>query len=78
MVHDCDVLVVGGGPTGVTLALLLAKRGVRTIVAEKDSDIYPLPRAAHVDHEVRAQQGFDWDCGCGLTLRSRLACRAIW
>lgn len=52
MAFDCDVLVVGGGPTGVTLALLLAKRGVRTIVAEKDADIYPLPRAAHVDHEI--------------------------
>ena len=31
---DCDVLVVGGGPTGVTLAALLGRQGVRTIVAE--------------------------------------------
>lgn len=50
--HDCDVLIVGGGPTGVTLALLLARRGVQVIVAEKDADIYPLPRAAHLDHEI--------------------------
>ena len=50
--HDCDVLIVGGGPTGITLALLLARRGVRVIVAEKEADIYPLPRAAHLDHEI--------------------------
>jgi hypothetical protein len=27
---DCDVLIAGGGPTGVTLAVLLAQRGVRS------------------------------------------------
>jgi 3-(3-hydroxy-phenyl)propionate hydroxylase len=48
---DCDVLIIGGGPTGVTLAALLAKRGVSVIVAEKEADIFPLPRAAHIDHE---------------------------
>lgn len=48
---DCDVLIVGGGPTGVTLAALLAKRGVDVIVAEKEVAIFPLPRAAHIDHE---------------------------
>ena len=49
---DCDVLIAGGGPAGVTLAVLLARRGVRVIVAEKEAAIYPLPRAAHLDHEV--------------------------
>ena len=48
---DCDVLIAGGGPTGVTLAVLLAKRGVSVIVAEKDAEMFPLPRAAHIDHE---------------------------
>lgn len=51
MNFDRDVLIAGGGPTGVTLAVLLAQRGVRVIVAEKEADIYPLPRAAHIDHE---------------------------
>ena len=51
MMLDCDVLIAGGGPTGVTLAILLAKRGVSVIVLEKEADIYPLPRAAHIDHE---------------------------
>jgi len=48
---DCDVLIAGGGPTGVTLAILLARRGVKVIVAEKATAIFPLPRAAHIDHE---------------------------
>jgi len=48
---DCDVLIVGGGPTGVTLAALLAGQGISVIVAEKEPDIFPLPRAAHIDHE---------------------------
>ena len=47
----CDVLIAGAGPIGVTLAVLLAKRGVTVIVAEKEAAIYPLPRAAHIDHE---------------------------
>jgi flavin-dependent dehydrogenase len=33
---DCDVLVVGGGPAGSTIAALLAERGHRVILAEKD------------------------------------------
>ena len=49
---DCDVLIVGGGPTGASLALLLAQQQVRVIVVDKDAEIYPLPRAAHVDHEI--------------------------
>lgn len=49
---DCDVLIVGGGPTGVTLGLFLAEAGVSTIIAEKEKDIYPLPRGAHIDHEI--------------------------
>lgn len=49
---DCDVLVVGGGPTGATLGLLLARNGARTLIIDKEADIYPLPRAAHIDHET--------------------------
>jgi len=49
---DCDVLVVGAGPTGMTLGLLSARNGLRTIVIDKAEDIYPLPRAAHIDHEI--------------------------
>lgn len=49
---DYDVLIAGGGPTGVTLGILLAQRGVSVVIAEKEAEIYPLPRAAHIDHEI--------------------------
>lgn len=51
MALACDVLIAGGGPTGITLATLLSRRGLRVIVVEKEAAIYPLPRAAHIDHE---------------------------
>lgn len=47
-----DVIVVGAGPVGDTLALLLGQLGLKTLIADKAADIYPLPRAAHIDHET--------------------------
>ena len=47
-----DVAVIGAGPVGATLAALLAKRGLSVIVIERDVDVYPLPRAAHLDAET--------------------------
>lgn len=49
---SCDVVVVGAGPVGSTLAALLAKRGLSVVVVERDIDVYPLPRAAHLDAET--------------------------
>ncbi len=48
----CDVLIVGLGPVGATLAALLGKRGIDTIAIDRDIDVYPLPRAVHFDHEI--------------------------
>jgi 3-(3-hydroxy-phenyl)propionate hydroxylase len=49
---DVDVLVIGFGPTGATLAGLAAVRGLRVVVVDRDTEIFPLPRAAQCDHEV--------------------------
>ena len=46
------VVIVGAGPVGVTAALLLAKRGVRSIILERHHGIYPLPRAVATDDEI--------------------------
>lgn len=51
-VVDCDVLVVGLGPVGAALAGLLADAGIETLAVERDVEVYPLPRAAHFDHEI--------------------------
>ncbi|WP_280421831.1 bifunctional 3-(3-hydroxy-phenyl)propionate/3-hydroxycinnamic acid hydroxylase [Nocardia carnea] len=47
-----DVLVVGLGPVGLTLAGLLGRRGRRVCVVEQYADSYPLPRAGHFDGEI--------------------------
>ncbi|MEI6300895.1 MAG: bifunctional 3-(3-hydroxy-phenyl)propionate/3-hydroxycinnamic acid hydroxylase [Betaproteobacteria bacterium] len=48
---DADVVIVGFGPVGAAFANLLGARGIRTIVLERELDVYPLPRAAHIDHQ---------------------------
>jgi 3-(3-hydroxy-phenyl)propionate hydroxylase len=46
-----DVAIVGLGPVGATLANLLAQRGLKVLVVEREADIYRLPRAIHFDGE---------------------------
>jgi len=52
MADRFDAIIVGAGPTGDTLAALLGKAGIKTLLADKSPTIFPLPRAAHVDHEI--------------------------
>ena len=49
---DFDVVIVGLGPTGGTLANLLAMNNVSVLILEKEANIYNLPRAVHFDDEI--------------------------
>ncbi len=48
---EFDVVIVGRGPVGATLANLLGLCGVRTLVLEREARAYHLPRAVHYDDE---------------------------
>ena len=50
--ENIDVLIVGLGPVGATLACLLGKFGVSVLVVEKEVRQFPLPRAIALDHEA--------------------------
>jgi len=51
-VLDADVAIVGYGPVGQALAALLGRAGHRVVVFERFQEIYRLPRAVHLDHEI--------------------------
>jgi flavoprotein hydroxylase len=53
-----DVVLVGYGPVGQLLAILLGQRGWTVRVFERWPAPYALPRAVHLDHEIgRILQG---------------------
>jgi 2-polyprenyl-6-methoxyphenol hydroxylase-like FAD-dependent oxidoreductase len=49
---DTDVVIVGAGPVGMLLALLLGRRGWRVEVLERQATPFGGPRAVHLDHEA--------------------------
>ncbi|WP_166459831.1 bifunctional 3-(3-hydroxy-phenyl)propionate/3-hydroxycinnamic acid hydroxylase [Amycolatopsis pithecellobii] len=49
---DADVLIVGYGPVGQSLAALLGVAGHRVTVCERRLTRYETPRAGHFDHEI--------------------------
>jgi 2-polyprenyl-6-methoxyphenol hydroxylase-like FAD-dependent oxidoreductase len=57
---EFDVAIVGYGPVGQALAALLGRAGHRVGVFERYREIYHLPRAVHLDHEImRLLQALD-------------------
>lgn len=62
-----DVTILGGGPVGVFLSVVLSDMGVSNIVIDRDSVPYQLPRAIVMDDEI--QRAFH-DHGLGEWLRA--------
>jgi 3-(3-hydroxy-phenyl)propionate hydroxylase len=52
MTQEFDIAIVGGGPTGLVLANLLGALGVSTVLIEREKEVYPIPRATHIDEET--------------------------
>ena len=49
---EYDVTIIGLGPTGGTLANLIALQGFSVLILEREKSFYPLPRAVHFDDEI--------------------------
>jgi 3-(3-hydroxy-phenyl)propionate hydroxylase len=47
-----DAVIVGYGPVGATLAMLLSQGGLRIAIVEKQPTMFDKPRAITLDHEV--------------------------
>lgn len=68
--HEVDVAIVGGGPVGTLLAVLLGRRGHRVALIERWEVAYSRPRAVTFDHEIArilATLGIDADHDPAIT-----------
>lgn len=50
--YDTDVAIVGAGPVGTFLSIMLAKRGKKVTLIERWIEAYGRPRAVTFDHEI--------------------------
>jgi 2-polyprenyl-6-methoxyphenol hydroxylase-like FAD-dependent oxidoreductase len=50
---DADVAIAGYGPVRQALAAMLSRAGHRVVVFERFEESYRLPRAVHLDHEIK-------------------------
>jgi putative polyketide hydroxylase len=55
--HQTDVVIVGGGPTGLTAAYLLARYGIRSVIIERRATPSAHPRAHMIS--TRSMELFD-------------------
>lgn len=47
-----NIIIVGCGPTGATLANYLGKHGLKVLIIDSEDEIINYPRAVHIDEEV--------------------------
>ena len=50
---DAEVTILGGGPVGCFLAVLLNRMGISNVLIERDDQPYQLPRAIVMDDEIQ-------------------------
>src|SRR5215813_184939 len=75
---DAPVVIVGGGPVGIALAIDLGLRGIRSIVVERHGDPQPIPKGQNLtqrtlehfyfwgaEAELRAARTIPRDYGIG-------------
>ncbi len=58
---DCDVIICGGGPVGMGLAIDLGQRGVRTAVVERYPEPQPIPKGQNLTQRT-AEHFRAWGC----------------
>ena len=59
---DVPVLIVGGGPVGLTASILLSQHGIRSLLAERHPGTAILPKARGINArtmEMYRQSGVD-------------------
>jgi 2-polyprenyl-6-methoxyphenol hydroxylase-like FAD-dependent oxidoreductase len=62
MTHDIPVLIVGGGPTGLSTSIMLSRLGIRSLLVEKHADTAIHPMAVGISTrtmELFRQWGVD-------------------
>jgi 3-(3-hydroxy-phenyl)propionate hydroxylase len=75
---DHDVVIVGLGPTGATLANILGEYGLDVLVLEREEAVYPLPRAVHFDDEaMRVFQSIGLAEGIGRDARVNVGTKFV-
>lgn len=52
MDRRAEIVIIGAGPTGLVLGNLLGALGVSTVILERDTEVFPVPRATHMDEET--------------------------
>jgi 2-polyprenyl-6-methoxyphenol hydroxylase-like FAD-dependent oxidoreductase len=52
------VIIIGGGPTGLSLGLGLAKQGVKSIILEKKEELSRHSRAPVIHQRTREISGY--------------------
>ena len=69
-----DVLIVGGGPVGMGLAIELGQRGVKVIVIERHEKPQPIPKGQNLTQRTMEHFHF-W--GAEKELRAEIAATEV-